>query len=66
MSNQTTPDALLFDRRLIERNLRKGYLTPTVLDKHLAGLPDVAESAEPVAAKLHDEPALDDEDEDEG
>lgn len=65
MSNQTTPAALLFDRRLLDRNLRKGYLTQAQFDAQLATLPDCADNAARVAASLHDAPEVDDLDDDE-
>jgi len=67
MSNQTTPAALLFDRRLLDRNLRKGYLTQAEVDAQLATLPDSTDNAAKVAASLHDapEPEVDDLDDDE-
>lgn len=60
MSSQTTPALLLFDRRLMERNLRKGFLTQAEVDARLAAIPDCSANAERVAASLHDEPAGDD------
>jgi len=70
MSSQTTPASLLFDRRLMERNLRKGFLTQAEVDARLAAIPDCSANAERVAASLHDEPAVDEDgeegDDDEG
>ncbi len=69
MSSQTTPASLLFDRRLMERNLRKGFLTQAEVDARLAAIPDCSANAERVAASLHDEPTADDgeeSDDDEG
>jgi hypothetical protein len=34
------------DKRVVERNLEKGILGKTDLEKHLAGLPDSAANAE--------------------
>jgi len=38
------PD-LLFDVRLVDRNVTKGRLTQAELNGHLAGLPDTADNA---------------------
>ncbi len=34
------------DKRLLERGLRKGDLTPTEVEKEIAGRPDLSESCE--------------------
>ncbi len=39
------PQKMLFDTRLIERNLRESFITKKELDDHLAKLPDVEEQA---------------------
>lgn len=38
----------LFDIRTVERNVRKGVVSRKDLDKHLKGLPDVADKAQAV------------------
>jgi hypothetical protein len=44
-----------WDVRVRERNLKKGVLNDKDVEKHLGGLPDVAEKAEPVGQS---QPAL--------
>jgi len=39
------PDKL-FDKRITDRNIRVGLITPDLLDKELARLPDVADKGE--------------------
>ncbi|RME52760.1 MAG: hypothetical protein D6795_06310 [Deltaproteobacteria bacterium] len=45
----------LFDRRLVERNRRKGLITKEEYEAHLAALPDVSEKIEPVSETPTDE-----------
>jgi hypothetical protein len=75
MTQKTNQSPWTFDVRVRERNLRGGSLTEKDLEKHLAGLPDLADQAEPFATAqpaLAQPPAAavaadlaDDEDEDE-
>ncbi len=46
-TNQQSP--WILDVRVRERNLDKGLLTEKEVEKHLAGLPDVADQAESFA-----------------
>lgn len=39
-------ERLIFDRRLVERNLAKGIISKKDLEKKLASLPDVSEKVE--------------------
>lgn len=39
-------EQLIFDRRLIERNLAKGIISKKDIEKKLASLPDVSEKME--------------------
>ena len=39
------PKKLLFDTRLIDRNLREGFISKQELDEHLDSLQDVSEKA---------------------
>jgi hypothetical protein len=55
MTQKTNPNPWLLDVRVRERNLNKGLLTDKEVEKHLAGLPDVADQAESFAAS---QPAL--------
>ncbi len=73
MRKDITPRDMLMDRRVVERNIRKGLVTPEEYAQYLATLPDVGENAEEVRAKLGEDESLDDmddlpedEDEDEG
>ena len=40
------------DKRLVRRHLTSGLISQDTLDQHLSGLPDVAESSEPIEAEL--------------
>lgn len=59
-----------FDRRVVERNIKKGLFTREAFDKFVKALPDVNENAEIVAARIgideEDDDDLEDEDDDEG
>jgi hypothetical protein len=57
-----TLDPKHHDKRTIERHIRNGAVDEKLWEKHLKGLPDVAEKAAPVEAVLA---PTDDEDEDE-
>ena len=52
MRKDITPRDMLLDRRVIERNIRKGLVTPEEYAHWLAALPDVGGNAEVVKAKL--------------
>lgn len=45
------PEKMLFDIRLIERNLRDGFITYDELEKHLKTLPDMEEHCVPLDTK---------------
>ena len=62
MRKDTTPPNMLFDRRVVERNIRKGVVTREYYDRWLAALGDVAETAETIHAKLGEEADFDDDD----
>jgi nitrogen regulatory protein PII-like uncharacterized protein len=51
--NATNP--MLFDRRVVERNIKKGLITREDYEKRLAALEDVAEQAEVIKARLGEE-----------
>lgn len=51
VNHNTAP--VLLDRRVVERNIKKGLLTREEFEKHLEGLGDVAGQAEKIAATLH-------------
>lgn len=62
-----TPRNILFDRRVVERHIKKGEVTREDYEKFVAALPDVSDNAELVNARLGED--LDDEEdlaEDEG
>ncbi len=48
MTTFKIPEHLRYDKRMIERNLQNGELTPGQLDKHLGALSDVEHNAETV------------------
>jgi hypothetical protein len=56
----------LVDRRVAQRYLRKGKLDEKDYEKHLKGLPDLADQAVPIEASIEgedfDDDDLDDED----
>ena len=43
----------LFDKRTLERNLRKGVVTPKDLDTRLTALPDIQDKVAPPPPELH-------------
>ncbi|MDR0967135.1 MAG: hypothetical protein LBM75_11690 [Myxococcales bacterium] len=45
-------DPKVFDKRLVERLLKSGEMTAQDYERHLASLPDLAEQAAPVEARL--------------
>ncbi len=45
------PQKMLFDTRLIERNLRENFITRKELDDHLSKLADVEEKSRKVETK---------------
>jgi hypothetical protein len=49
MSNQKQINAWDWDIRVRERMMRNGTLTDKDVEKHVHGLPDLAEQAEPVS-----------------
>jgi hypothetical protein len=60
----------VFDRRVVQRNLKHGRVTRKEYDQYLAGLPDVATKAVPMffEGRASQIPAIDDDEdpEDEG
>ena len=53
---KTKSDALnpiLVDKRLVERQLKKGKISAADFDKHLQGLVDVADKAENIAGIVY-------------
>jgi hypothetical protein len=56
----------LIDKRVVERNIKKGLVSREAFDKHLTALPDVADAAETIKARLgeDEEPEMDDEEDD--
>ena len=42
----------VLDKRILERNLKKGLISDKELKDHLAKLPDVADRAEPIKVHL--------------
>lgn len=77
MRKDVTPLHTLLDRRVVERNIRKGIVTREEYQKFLDGLGDVAVNAELIRARLGEEEEpesvgadldddLEDDDDDEG
>lgn len=46
---------LLFDKRVVERNIKKGLITREEYEKYLSALPDVSDQAEVIQARLGSE-----------
>jgi hypothetical protein len=44
----------LYDRRVVERNIKKGLITRKDVEKHLKSLPDVADKVAPPEERLED------------
>lgn len=65
MRKDTTPPNMLFDRRVVERNIRKGVVTREDYNQWLSALSDVAENAETVRTTLGEDDDLDDDFDDE-
>jgi hypothetical protein len=71
MRKDSTPRDMLLDRRVVERNIRKGIVTREEYDTFLRELGDTADNAETIAARLGEDEAVeevdevDDEDEEE-
>ncbi|MDP3277499.1 MAG: hypothetical protein Q8Q09_20100 [Deltaproteobacteria bacterium] len=65
MSTTTTNQsaALLFDKRVVERNIRNGHVTQSSFDAHLKSLPDVEEHSVTMTAQLDGQESVDDSDE---
>ncbi len=45
----------LIDKRVVERNIKKGLVAREAFDKHLAALADVSDQAEAIKARLGEE-----------
>ncbi|MDB4927901.1 MAG: hypothetical protein JWM10_385 [Myxococcaceae bacterium] len=68
MRKDSTPRDMLLDRRVVERNIRKGIVTREEYDTFLRELGDTADNAETITAKLGEDDvvdAVDDEEDDE-
>ncbi len=60
MRTDVTPRDILLDRRIVERNIRKGVVTREEYERHLQTLPDVGSNAELIAARLGEREEADD------
>ena len=58
--------ARLFDRRTVERNIKKGLITRKDYEKHLKGLGDVADKGTHGGEEPADEPDIDEGDDEPG
>jgi hypothetical protein len=47
-TKKTVEDMRLFDRRAVERNIKRGYITREQYEAHLKGLESAAEEAKPL------------------
>lgn len=65
MRKDSTPRDMLLDRRVVERNIRKGIVTREEYDTFLRELGDTADNAESVTARLGEDDLVDDIDDDE-
>lgn len=45
-------DPKVFDKRLVERLIKRGTISAQAYEQHLAELPDLADQAAPIEAKL--------------
>ena len=66
MRKDSTPRDMLLDRRVVERNIRKGIVTREEYDTFLRELGDTADNAESVTARLGEDELVDDIDDVEG
>ena len=64
MRKDSTPRDMLLDRRVVERNIRKGIVTREEYDTFLRELGDASANAESITARLGEEDPVDDVDED--
>lgn len=66
MRKDSTPRDMLLDRRVVERNIRKGIVTREEYEAFLKALPDSTDNSELIAARLgEDEEVLEDDVDDE-
>ena len=65
MRKDSTPRDMLLDRRVVERNIRKGIVTREEYETFLRELGDTAENAESITARLGEEDAVDEIEDDE-
>lgn len=65
MRKDSTPRDMLLDRRVVERNIRKGIVTREEYETFLRELGDASENSEVIAARLGEDEAADDDETDE-
>ena len=65
MRKDSTPRDMLLDRRVVERNIRKGIVTREEYETFLRELGDTAENAETITARLGEEDPVEDDEDDE-
>jgi hypothetical protein len=63
MRKDSTPRDMLLDRRVVERNIRKGIVTREEYDTFLRELGDASENAESITARLGEEDPVEADDE---
>lgn len=65
MRKDTTPPHMIFDRRVVERNIQKNVVTREEYEQWLAKLTDATPNSEVIRATLGDEDELDEDELDE-
>jgi hypothetical protein len=51
-----TVNPMLLDKRIVDRNIKKGLLDPKEYERHLKSLPDLSASADRVEATIEPTP----------
>ena len=54
--DQDAKTSRLYDRRTVERSIKKGIITRKDYEKHLKGLPDVADKGENITTEQPNTP----------
>lgn len=65
MRKDSTPRDMLLDRRVVERNIRKGIVTREEYEAFLRQLGDASDNAETVSARLGEDDEQDDDESEE-
>ncbi len=62
MPTENTTRDMLFDRRVVDRNIKKGLVSREDYDRFVAGLSDTSANAETIQARLGIDDDIDDSD----